>query len=163
MGAELTWLGSGESLDADLYALRWGNTIVPEQVGPGETFTVLTRLFNQSQATWPNQGGARVRLAYHWRTLDGRVLVQEGLRTELPAPGAAGRPGERQAGRRGARGAGPLHPGAGPGFRDGLLVLGEERRNDFPPRDRGAFPVFDNLREDTRRLREIKTKGSPGT
>ena len=90
VGAELTWLGSGESLNADLYALRWGNTIVPEQVRAGETFTVLTRVFNQSQATWPTQGGARVRLAYHWRTLDGRVLVQEGQRTELREPAPPG-------------------------------------------------------------------------
>lgn len=86
VGAELTYLGTGEALDANLYEVRWGNTIVPERVQAGEAFTVVTRLFNRSRFTWPAGGGARVRLAYHWRTPDGRPIVWEGERTELPRP-----------------------------------------------------------------------------
>ena len=86
VGAEMTYLGSGETLEADLYAIRWGDTIVPTQVAAGQRFQVQTRLFNQSRVTWPNRGGASVYLAYHWRTLDGRPVVWEGERTELPAP-----------------------------------------------------------------------------
>jgi hypothetical protein len=86
VGAELTYLGSGEALDADLYDVLWGDTIVPAQVPAGWKFTAATRLTNKSRVTWPNRGGARVRLAYHWRTLDGREVLWEGERTELPEP-----------------------------------------------------------------------------
>lgn len=86
VGAELTYLGSGAGLETDLYGVRWGNTIVPEQVRAGETFTVITRLFNQSRTAWPVRGGARVRLSYHWRTPDGQKVVWEGERTDLPQP-----------------------------------------------------------------------------
>ncbi|MFL6202749.1 MAG: hypothetical protein ACJ76J_26570 [Thermoanaerobaculia bacterium] len=86
VGAELTYLGSGEALDADLYDVLWGDTVVPAQVPAGWKFTVAARLSNRSRVTWPNRGGARVRLAYHWRTLDGREVLWEGERTELPAP-----------------------------------------------------------------------------
>lgn len=86
VGAELTWLGSGEALDADLYDILWGDTIVPPQVPAGWKFTVATRLINKSRVTWPNQGGARVRLSYHWRTPDGREVLWEGERTDLPEP-----------------------------------------------------------------------------
>lgn len=85
-GAELTYLGTGEALDADLYGIRWGETIVPEEVKAGETFTVLTRLFNRSRVTWPVTSGARVSLSYHWRTPDGREVVREGQRTDLAEP-----------------------------------------------------------------------------
>jgi hypothetical protein len=85
LGAELTYLGTGEALNANLYDVRWGNTVVPGEVRAGETFTVLTRLFNRSRVSWPVKGGARVRLAYHWRTPDGREIVREGERTDLPA------------------------------------------------------------------------------
>lgn len=86
VGAELTYLGSGAGLDADLYGVRWGNSVVPGQVRAGETFTVITRLFNRSRTAWPVRGGARVRLSYHWRTLDGQKVVWEGERTDLPEP-----------------------------------------------------------------------------
>jgi hypothetical protein len=86
VGAELTYLGSGEALDADLYDVLWGDTIVPAKVPAGWKFTVATRLSNKSKVTWPNRGGARVRLSYHWRTPDGRPVLWEGERTELPGP-----------------------------------------------------------------------------
>ncbi len=86
VGAELVYLGNGEVLDADLYDVRWGETIVPEEARAGETFTVLTRLFNRSRVTWPVTSGARVSLSYHWRSLDNRELVREGDRTDLAAP-----------------------------------------------------------------------------
>lgn len=86
VGAELIYLGTGEGLDANLYDLRWGNTVVPERVQAGKPFTTITRLFNLSRFAWPAGGGARVRLAYHWKTPDGRTVIWEGERTELPAP-----------------------------------------------------------------------------
>jgi hypothetical protein len=86
VGAELTYLGTGEALDANLYDIRWGQTIVPEEVKAGATFEVLTRVFNASRVTWPVASGARVRLAYHWRTPDGREVVRDGQRTDLKEP-----------------------------------------------------------------------------
>ncbi|HET9226377.1 MAG TPA: hypothetical protein VFR31_06900, partial [Thermoanaerobaculia bacterium] len=86
VGAELTYLGSGETLEADLYAVRWGDVTVPAQVAAGQRFQIATRLFNQSRVTWPNRDGASVYLSYHWKTLDGRPVVWEGERTDLPAP-----------------------------------------------------------------------------
>lgn len=86
VGAELTYLGSGEALDADLYDILWGDTIVPAKVPAGWKFTVAARLTNQSRVTWPNRGGARVLLSYHWWTPDGREVLWEGERTDLPEP-----------------------------------------------------------------------------
>lgn len=97
VGAELTYLGTGEALYANLYGIRWGQTIVPEAVKAGETFEVLTRVFNASRVTWPVASGARVRLAYHWRTPDGREVVRDGERTDLKEPvPPGGRVGVRQ-------------------------------------------------------------------
>ena len=90
-GATLTYLGSGEGLDADLYDVEWLGAEVPARVAAGETFTMPVRLRNASGTVWPAAGGARVRLAYHWLAPDGTVVVEEGERTELPGPVAPGR------------------------------------------------------------------------
>jgi hypothetical protein len=87
VGAELTYLGRGEGLERDVYALHWGRVQVPERVPAGSEFEVAAELANASAHPWTAAGGAaRVRLAYHWRTLDGEVLVWDGERTELALP-----------------------------------------------------------------------------
>ena len=86
LGAVLTYLGSGEGLDADLYQIRWGQVVAPPRVRAGEPFTVLTRLFNQSRAPWTAAGMARVSLSYHWRDAAGREVVRDGERTPLDLP-----------------------------------------------------------------------------
>ncbi len=88
LGAALTYLGSGEGLGADVFALRWGQVVAPAQVPAGEPFTVLTRVFNQSRVPWTAAGSARVNLSYHWRDAAGREVVRDGERTpiELPVP-----------------------------------------------------------------------------
>jgi hypothetical protein len=85
-GAALTYLGTGELLDADLYEVQWGNTVAPPQVRAGEAFTVLTRLFNRSRFPWTADGAARVNLAYHWLDASGKQIVEDGLRTPMPWP-----------------------------------------------------------------------------
>ena len=92
VGAELTYVGDGEGLDADVFAVRWGQVTVPEQVTAGEEFTVGTRLFNRSGEPWVQHGAARVRLSYHWRDLDGEVVVWDGARTDIPLPVAGDGP-----------------------------------------------------------------------
>ena len=57
------------------------------------------------------------------------------------------------------RATGPLRAGLDPVF-ENVRVLEEKRRDDFGERSRWTGDV-DNLREDTRRLREIKTKPFP--
>jgi hypothetical protein len=86
VGAVLTYMGSGEHLNADLYAIQWGKVVVPPQVRTGETFTVATRLFNRSHHPWTADGAARVNLSYHWLTPDGKMYLQDGERTPLPLP-----------------------------------------------------------------------------
>lgn len=86
VGASLAYLGTGAQLEADLYQLQWGNSVVPEQVRAGEPFSVLTRLFNRSRHPWTADGAARVNLSYHWLDETGRTVVRDGLRTEIPLP-----------------------------------------------------------------------------
>lgn len=86
VGAELTYLGSGEALAQEVFTLRWGVIEPPSAVGAGATFRLPVRLFNQSGHAWVESGAARVKLAYHWRSLDGEVVVWDGERTELPLP-----------------------------------------------------------------------------
>jgi hypothetical protein len=106
-GASLTLLGPAEVLERDLYAARWRRCAVPETVAAASAFEVPVVLVNASSAAWPaGSGGARVRLAYHWRSADGELVEWEGLRTDLPAPVA---PGARLALRQAVRA--PAAPG----------------------------------------------------
>ncbi len=86
LGAELTFLGSGAGLAADLYRLRWGAIEAPATVAAGELFELPVRLFNESATAWTADGAARVKLSYHWRTADGGVAVWDGERTEIELP-----------------------------------------------------------------------------
>lgn len=104
VGAELLYLGSPTGLDADVFAAQWRDVVVPAEVKVNEPFTVRATVRNASQATWRNRGGARVRLAYHWRRLDTKLaldtkmplrdvpfgVIWEGQRTELARPLAPG-------------------------------------------------------------------------
>jgi hypothetical protein len=89
-GAALAYLGSGEQLEADVYGIEWGSTVVPPQVPAGQAFTVLTRLFNRSGHPWTAEGVARVNLAYHWLDANGKTIVKDGLRTQIPLPVPSG-------------------------------------------------------------------------
>lgn len=98
VGAELLYLGDPAGLDADVFAVQWRDVVVPAKVGEGELFTVRAKVRNASKATWRNRGGARVRLAYHWRRVDSKLgpkvgnygVVWDGARTELERPLAPG-------------------------------------------------------------------------
>jgi hypothetical protein len=85
-GAELTYLGPGEGLEKDLYALEWVFARVPPRVKAGETFEAGVKLVNRSRETWPNQNAARVALSYHWLDAAGKPVVWDGERTDLPRP-----------------------------------------------------------------------------
>jgi hypothetical protein len=97
-GADLLYLGDPRGLDADVFAARWHDVVVPARVAAGETFTVTATVRNTSTAPWRNRGGARVRLAYHWKRLDTKLglenadsgILWEGQRTELAHPLAPG-------------------------------------------------------------------------
>jgi hypothetical protein len=86
VGAELLYLGSAAGLDADVYAVQWRDVAAPARVRSGERFAVPAVVTNSSAAEWRRDGGARVRLAYHWLDGQGNAVVQDGERTELPAP-----------------------------------------------------------------------------
>jgi hypothetical protein len=86
VGAAIAYLGNGAQLDADLYKLQWGNSVIPASVEAGKTFNAITRLWNRSGHPWEGAGTARISLSYHWLDEGGKVVVRDGLRTPLPLP-----------------------------------------------------------------------------
>ncbi len=98
VGVGLAWLGQNVDLDADLYAVRWGQIDAPASVTVGQRFQLGTRVFNQSALPWPGgkqaPGAARVKLSYRWLDPSGEVVagLGDGERTELPG---TVEPGER--------------------------------------------------------------------
>ena len=86
VGAEVSFLGSGEHLAKDLYAIEWGQVRGPERVTAGERFTVGTQVRNASDVAWPATPPTRVALSYRWTTADGSVVVENGLRTHPERP-----------------------------------------------------------------------------
>ncbi len=91
VGAAITWMGEAGALERDVFAARWDACEMPARVAPGEAFTVPVAIANTSRETWPSEGGARVRLAFHWKSLAGDLVLWDGERTELGeavAPGA---------------------------------------------------------------------------
>lgn len=105
-GADLTYLGSGEALDADVFAVAWEEVEVRRRVPAGGTFHARVRLRNASSETWRSSGSAGVSLSYHWFRPVGegaddaadaipagvqeRVVRYDGLRSPLPLPVAPG-------------------------------------------------------------------------
>lgn len=83
-GAEIVPLGPVERLRAEVFDLDWLEVGETEwTAGQRSTLPVLLR--NTSSATWPAGGGAAtVSPSYHWRTLDGSIVVYDGRRTQLP-------------------------------------------------------------------------------
>ncbi len=52
----------------------------------GQSRSILVRVHNDGVETWPWQGRhpIQIHLAYHWRSLDGSLLVHDGLRSDMP-------------------------------------------------------------------------------
>ncbi len=86
VGASLAYLGTGDQLEKDVYAIQWGNTTAPDQAVAGQAFKVLARLFNRSNQTWTADGAAKVNLSYHWLDESGKMIERDGLRTPIPLP-----------------------------------------------------------------------------
>lgn len=82
-GAELTYLGTRERMEQDVFAAEWRGARVPWRAGAGESFSVAARLANTSRAVWPARGPVRVNLAYRWLDSRGLVVVAEGRRSTL--------------------------------------------------------------------------------
>ncbi|MBZ0114759.1 MAG: hypothetical protein K8J08_20015 [Thermoanaerobaculia bacterium] len=81
VGAEISYLGELEEIEADVWGLEWGSVDAPAMVSTGEEFSVAIEVKNLSGQTWPVRHAARVRLAYRW--VDASGVATEGLRTEL--------------------------------------------------------------------------------
>jgi len=65
----------------------------PSQVNAGDSFLILAKLFNNSDQDWHTLDKFPLSLSYHWQTLAGETVIQDGLRTALPATQVA--PGEQ--------------------------------------------------------------------
>ncbi len=83
LGAALTFLGSREQLETELYRVQWNSVGSPGPVQPGTWLEVPVVLRNTSQSPWPVVGATRVRIGYRWRAAGGGPeLAREG-RAEL--------------------------------------------------------------------------------
>lgn len=90
VGAEMAYMGSKQRLEQDIYQVEWGEMEVPAQVTAGQVFPIESRVRNRSAHPWPDSLPTRVALSYRWTTLDGEVVVANGLRTHLEQPVPAG-------------------------------------------------------------------------
>lgn len=109
LGAELVYLGSAEDLERDVFHVAWHGVETRRRVVAGQTFYARVQLENASRAPWIASGAAAVRLAYHWLERPapsdepgegreelrrpgrvGRMVIYDGLRTDLPLPVAPG-------------------------------------------------------------------------
>ncbi|HKI85505.1 MAG TPA: hypothetical protein VKA53_02050 [Thermoanaerobaculia bacterium] len=86
VGAELTFLGEGKNLGADVYELEWRSCRAPEEVEAGQKFAAEIDVINRSAVTWSPGSGAAVKLSYHWLDATGHAVIFDGLRTLLPHP-----------------------------------------------------------------------------
>lgn len=89
-GAEVTLLGRAADLANDVFGIEWLEVDGPRTLRAGSRASIPVRLANRSAYPWTQVGAARVRLAYHWLDQNGRVVVRDGLRTELPRALASG-------------------------------------------------------------------------
>ena len=94
VGAQVLYLGGGEGLDADVFHLEWGATMLPERATAGERLHIPIELWNRSAVAWnpggKSSGAASVKLAYHWLRADGSTAEWDGQRTliaEVPPGG----------------------------------------------------------------------------
>lgn len=92
-GVQVRFLGDGDKLARDVYAVEWGpSPVVSGPVMPGSRFSLPVKLTNRSEHPWQSDASARIRLSYHWLDAEGETVVFDGLRSDLDgvvAPGAA--------------------------------------------------------------------------
>jgi hypothetical protein len=92
LGAELTYLGSREALNADVFGVGWEEVEVRPRVVAGQTFYARVFLRNTSPEPWRETGAAEIRLSYHWlqpseaSEVADRVVDYDGVRSDLPLP-----------------------------------------------------------------------------
>lgn len=84
LGAALVFFGPGDPRRHELYELAWGDSVVPPIMEAGATVSIVTRVTNRSRDTWPSEGPAQVKLAYHWLDAAGVEVVRDGERSPLP-------------------------------------------------------------------------------
>ncbi len=172
VGAELLYLGSPAGLEAKVFGVQWRDVARAHRRACRRALRgARDGGEHQRQRVGPHRRrprAARLPLARHaWRNRParGRAHGAAGSR-------AGGRRGPRRAAGPRARAARRLPARARSGLRDRGLVLRTRRRQASPRADpraagasrlaaRGAPLMFDNLRDDTRRLRAIKRKPFP--
>jgi hypothetical protein len=92
VGAAVSYLGERDELDADLYAVDWLDTPLPDAWPAGRLVSLPIRIRNASGAVWRQDGAIAVAVSYHWLRPDGSRESWEGVRSQLPkdvGPGEA--------------------------------------------------------------------------
>jgi hypothetical protein len=56
---------------------------VPNMLLVGENVTLECQVINEGIETWPHFGNRPVRISYHWKSIDNKDIIYDGLRTDL--------------------------------------------------------------------------------
>jgi hypothetical protein len=91
LGAAITFLGTAEDLERDLYSVEWMSVSPPGSAPAGGTVEIPIEIRNASTETWPGTGPARVTISYHWLGGNGDTVVRGGRRTEIADDLAGGK------------------------------------------------------------------------
>lgn len=67
-----------------LVGYRWLLDYLPQQVQISSTFTSNVRLENTGTSTISSHTNPPIFISYHWRDLEGSMVIQEGHRTPIP-------------------------------------------------------------------------------
>lgn len=73
-------------LDRPTYRVRYLDLSTPQQMEARHQYTAMVTLRNEGHQAWsPSSIDRRgYSISYHWRSLDGAMLIRDGLRTPLP-------------------------------------------------------------------------------
>jgi hypothetical protein len=73
-------------LGRSAYKVEYLRYVVPDQMQAGMRYEATVELRNRSASSWLTAADSEsgVNIAYHWTTLDGMMLVKEGIRSRLP-------------------------------------------------------------------------------
>lgn len=73
-------------LNRPTYRVRYSDLSAPQQMESRHQYAAVVTLRNEGHQAWlPSSiDGRGYSISYHWRSLDGTMLIRDGLRTSIP-------------------------------------------------------------------------------